>query len=196
MIRLEVFAIIVLLTFPFGFYRVHTRKMSVRWFAAIHVPVPLIFLTRFEAHLSYAFIPFSVLAFALGQYLGGKAGNWWSGRRDGTTRLEPSASEQIGEQQADLTAAGRQPEVEAGAQADEAVEQSGVGRPSGPGIVDLTESSERGVVSGRRIGETGRSGHHGDQLGPGDLVIGAEGARTGADSDPFRDAHGHVAPRV
>ncbi|OFW59169.1 MAG: hypothetical protein A2133_00200, partial [Actinobacteria bacterium RBG_16_64_13] len=66
---------------PFGFYRAYTRKLSLRWFLAIHLPVPLIFLARFESHLSYAFIPFTSLAFATGQLLGGKAGRWWIKRR-------------------------------------------------------------------------------------------------------------------
>ena len=59
-----VLAIVVLVTLPFGFYRAYTRKLSLRWFLAIHVPVVLVFLARFEAHLSYVFIPLTVLAFA------------------------------------------------------------------------------------------------------------------------------------
>ena len=76
-----VLAVVMLVTLPFGFYRAYTRKLSLRWFLAIHLPVPLIFLARFESHLSYAFIPFTSLAFAAGQMLGARAGHWWLRRR-------------------------------------------------------------------------------------------------------------------
>jgi hypothetical protein len=75
-----VLATVVVITFPFGFYRAYTRKMSWRWFLAIHLPVPLVFLARFESHLSWAFIPFTCMAFAAGQLLGAKAGRWWMQR--------------------------------------------------------------------------------------------------------------------
>jgi hypothetical protein len=75
-----VLAIVVLVTVPFGFYRAYTRKLSLRWFLAIHVPVVLVFLARFEAHLSYVFIPFTVLTFTAAQLLGGRAGRWWINR--------------------------------------------------------------------------------------------------------------------
>jgi hypothetical protein len=73
--------VVILLTLPFGFYRAYTRKFSLRWFLAIHVPVVLVFLARYEAHLSYAFIPVTCAAFAAAQYCGGKIGSWWIRRR-------------------------------------------------------------------------------------------------------------------
>jgi hypothetical protein len=76
-----VLAIVFLVTLPFGFYRTYTRKLSLRWFLAIHVPVILVFLTRYEAHLSYVFIPLTCVAFAAAQVLGGKTGRWWGRRR-------------------------------------------------------------------------------------------------------------------
>ena len=82
MVRIAVvLAIVVLLTLPFGFYRAYTRRLSLRWFLAIHVPVILVFVVRHEARLSYAFIPLTVAAFAAAQYLGGGAGRWWIRRR-------------------------------------------------------------------------------------------------------------------
>ena len=78
---LVVMVIVLFVTLPFGFYRAHTRRFSARWFLAIHLPVPLVFLARFEAHLPYTFIPFTCLAFFTGQFLGGKAGRWWIRRR-------------------------------------------------------------------------------------------------------------------
>ena len=76
-----VLVIVLLVTLPFGFYRAYTRKLSLRWFLAIHVPVIFVFLVRVESHLSYAFIPFTCLAFATAQILGSRAGRWWSKRR-------------------------------------------------------------------------------------------------------------------
>lgn len=76
-----VLAAVLIVTLPFGFYRAYTRKFSWRWFVAIHLPVPLIFLARYESHLSYAFIPFTSMAFAAGQILGGRLGRWWIKRR-------------------------------------------------------------------------------------------------------------------
>ena len=75
--RIEVLAFVLLVTLPFGFYRAYTRKLSLRWFLAIHLPVPLVFLARFEAHLSYTFIPFTCLAFAAAQIVGSRIGRWW-----------------------------------------------------------------------------------------------------------------------
>ena len=81
MVRFEVLAFVFLVTLPFGFYRAYTRKLSLRWFLAIHLPVPLVFLARFEAHLSYTFIPFTCLTFAAAQLLGSRVGRWWTRRR-------------------------------------------------------------------------------------------------------------------
>jgi len=77
LVRIEVLAFVLLVTLPFGFYRAYTRKLSLRWFLAIHLPVPLVFLARFEAHLSYTFIPFTCLTFAAAQLLGSRVGHWW-----------------------------------------------------------------------------------------------------------------------
>lgn len=85
-----VLAAVVIVTLPFGFYRAYTRKLSLRWFLAIHVPVALVFLARFEAHLSYVFIPLTCLAFAAAQILGGLIGRWWIKRHPVT----PAAQEQ------------------------------------------------------------------------------------------------------
>jgi hypothetical protein len=74
---IAVLAAVFLVTLPFGFYRAYTRKLSLRWFVAIHMPVPLVFLARFESHLSWKFIPFTCLAFTAAQLLGGRVGRWW-----------------------------------------------------------------------------------------------------------------------
>jgi hypothetical protein len=78
---LEVIVIVFVVTLPFGFWRAYTRKFSVRWFLAIHLPVPLVFLARFEAHLPYTFIPFTCATFFAAQFLGSFAGRQWIKRR-------------------------------------------------------------------------------------------------------------------
>jgi hypothetical protein len=88
---LAVLIVVVLVTLPFGFYRAYTRKFSLRWFLAIHVPVVLIFLARYEAHLSYAFIPLTCAAFAASQYAGGRIGRWWMRRRPIAAVVEKQA---------------------------------------------------------------------------------------------------------
>jgi hypothetical protein len=83
-----VLVIVLLVTLPFGFYRAYTRKLSVRWFAAIHVPVVFVFLARFVAHLPYYYIPATCTAFAIAQFAGGRIGHWWIGRRRTALSLE------------------------------------------------------------------------------------------------------------
>ena len=72
-----VLVIVVLVTLPFGFYRAYTRMLSVRWSLAIHVPVPFVFLTRWEAGLSVWFIPFTFATCVAAQILGSRLGRWW-----------------------------------------------------------------------------------------------------------------------
>ena len=35
-------AVVLLLNLPFGYWRAGARKFSLRWFLAVHVPVPLV----------------------------------------------------------------------------------------------------------------------------------------------------------
>ena len=76
-----VLVIVLVVTLPFGFYRAYTRKLSVRWFAAIHVPVVFVFLARFLAHVPYYYIPATCTAFAIAQFGGARIGSWWIKRR-------------------------------------------------------------------------------------------------------------------
>jgi hypothetical protein len=67
-------AIIVLLNLPFGYWRSHTRKLSVQWFLAVHLPVPLVIALRFSSGVGWHFVtyPLFVGSFFLGQFVGGK----------------------------------------------------------------------------------------------------------------------------
>jgi hypothetical protein len=80
---------------PFGAYRSTVRRLGWRWFLAIHVPIPAIFLLRTGAGYSYWFIPWLALGAISGQLLGARLLGMWRARRDepqAETLLEPSAT--------------------------------------------------------------------------------------------------------
>lgn len=67
---------IFILNLPFGYWRQRVRKFSFYWVLSIHVPVLIIIAARLLLHIPYQWVslPFSVGAFFLGQYVGGKIG--------------------------------------------------------------------------------------------------------------------------
>ena len=71
---LAVGAATLILNLPFGFWRAGVRKFSLRWFLAVHAPVPLIVVMRLAAGLGWRLSTFPVLvgAFFGGQLLGGR----------------------------------------------------------------------------------------------------------------------------
>jgi len=71
------------LNLPFGAYRVTVRKLSVKWFLAIHLPIPFIFLLRMSVGYSPWFIPWLFVGAVSGQIIGGRAFDWYRRRRMG-----------------------------------------------------------------------------------------------------------------
>jgi hypothetical protein len=65
---------ILAINLPFGFWRGGLRKLSPRWFVAVHAPVPLAIALRWYAGLPFrvATLPLFVAAFFGGQFLGGR----------------------------------------------------------------------------------------------------------------------------
>ena len=65
---------VAVLNLPFGFWRAGVGKFTLRWFLAVHAPVPIVVGLRVMAHLEWRFATFAVLisAFCVGQFLGGK----------------------------------------------------------------------------------------------------------------------------
>jgi len=65
---------IMILNFPFGYWRSRVKKFSISWILAIHIPVAIIIAARFLFGMPYvlAILPFNFGAFFLGQYLGGR----------------------------------------------------------------------------------------------------------------------------
>jgi hypothetical protein len=71
---LSVALIVFILNLPFGYWRANEKKLSPRWFLAIHAPVPLVIAIRVLSGLGWQFITFPIMigAFFGGQFAGGK----------------------------------------------------------------------------------------------------------------------------
>lgn len=64
---------IFLLNLPFGFWRAAVKKFSLRWFVAVHAPIPVAIGLRVSAGFGWrlSLLPLFVGAFLAGQFLGG-----------------------------------------------------------------------------------------------------------------------------
>jgi len=74
-VTLGIMALLVLaLNVPFGFWRAGTKRFTLPWFLAIHLPVPMAVGLRLAAGVGWrlATLPLFVGAFFAGQFLGGK----------------------------------------------------------------------------------------------------------------------------
>jgi len=71
---LTVASLVFILNLPFGYWRANERKLSTRWFLAIHTPVPFVIALRVFSGLGWQFITFPIMigAFFGGQLIGGK----------------------------------------------------------------------------------------------------------------------------
>ena len=81
---------VVLLNLPFGFWRAGTRKFSLPWILAVHLPVPFVIALRIGSGLGFQLYTFPVMigAYFTGQFLGGRARRRW--RPPVTSASEPS----------------------------------------------------------------------------------------------------------
>ncbi len=74
-VRIAIVAILVfLLNIPFGIWRGRLKKLTFKWFLAIHLPIPAVVALRYWFDLGFAWYtyPFLLVAFFLGQLLGKK----------------------------------------------------------------------------------------------------------------------------
>jgi hypothetical protein len=80
----EVALAVFLLNIPFGFWRDGTKRFSLPWLLAVHLPVPFVVGLRVLSTLGWRFTTFPVLigSFILGQFLGGKVHQWWKWRKN------------------------------------------------------------------------------------------------------------------
>jgi len=64
--------IVLVFNIPFGYWRANTKKFSLQWILAIHLPVPVVIALRFISGIGFGFITYPVLvgAFFGGQILG------------------------------------------------------------------------------------------------------------------------------
>jgi hypothetical protein len=63
----------------FGYWRANTRKFTLAWILAIHIPVPIAIGLRLALiGWNWYLIPAFVIDYAAGQYLGGKVRIWMS----------------------------------------------------------------------------------------------------------------------
>jgi hypothetical protein len=67
-------ALVLLINLPFGYWRRHSKRFSLHWFLAVHLPVPLVITLRILGGVSWQIMPCAVLvgAFFAGQFLGGR----------------------------------------------------------------------------------------------------------------------------
>ncbi len=65
---------ILLINIGFGYWRVNTKRFSIQWVAAVHIPVPIaIGLRLLLLGWNWILLPVFVVDFAAGQYIGGLA---------------------------------------------------------------------------------------------------------------------------
>jgi len=63
-----------LFNIPFGYWRANTKRYSIQWYLAIHLPVPLVVALRIFTGIGFHWSTYVVLvaAYFFGQFLGGK----------------------------------------------------------------------------------------------------------------------------
>jgi hypothetical protein len=90
---LLVATVILLVNLPFGAWRVRLRKLSLRWFVAVHVPVLLAMGVRTLLGVPFRWgaVPVYVLAFVAGQWLGMRLGRRGATGADVTVGPVPAA---------------------------------------------------------------------------------------------------------
>ncbi len=75
--------VVMLINVPFGYWRAGTRKFTLRWFVAVHAPVPLVVALRLGTGVTARLgtIPLLIGAFFAGQMVGGALRKRWNARR-------------------------------------------------------------------------------------------------------------------
>lgn len=62
----------IVINLPFGMWRSGCRKFSLKWFVAVHAPVPLVIAVRLLLDVPSIYIPLFIAAAIGGQFIGGK----------------------------------------------------------------------------------------------------------------------------
>lgn len=82
---------VFLLNLPFGYYREGTRKFSIQWFLAIHLPIPAIYFIRKAENITTWVIPFSLVFAIAGQIVGARIR-----QKISPVKIEPKGREVVG----------------------------------------------------------------------------------------------------
>lgn len=61
-----------LLNLPFGYLRNKTKRLSLKWFLCIHLPIPVVLAGRLLSDVDFTFVPIFLIAALAGQLWGGK----------------------------------------------------------------------------------------------------------------------------
>ena len=63
---------VLIINIPFGYWRANSKRFSMQWFLAIHIPVVFVIALRLVSHLGFAWYTYIVLVicFFLGQQFG------------------------------------------------------------------------------------------------------------------------------
>jgi hypothetical protein len=66
--------VIFLINFICGYWRVQTKKYSILWLMAVHVPIPFVILLRIFCGIGWELMTFPIFigTYFAGQFLGGK----------------------------------------------------------------------------------------------------------------------------
>jgi hypothetical protein len=66
--------LILIINIPFGYWRGGQKKYSLKWFLAIHIPIPFIILLRIYSGVGFEWCtyPYMITAFFFGQLAGSK----------------------------------------------------------------------------------------------------------------------------
>jgi hypothetical protein len=69
---------IAIINLPFGFWRANTKKYSLRWFSAIHIPILIAIALRLLCGFRFGLSLVAALsaAFFIGQFWGSKISGW------------------------------------------------------------------------------------------------------------------------
>ncbi len=78
-------SLVFLLNLPFGYWRANEKKLSTRWFLAVHLPVPFVIALRLVSGLGFQLITFPIMigAFFAGHWAGGRIHRMRRGRLGG-----------------------------------------------------------------------------------------------------------------
>jgi len=73
-----VVALVFLINILFGYWRSNTRRFSMQWLMAIHIPIALAIGARLLLlEWNWVATPIFIAVFAVGQYAGGKIRGCW-----------------------------------------------------------------------------------------------------------------------